>query len=96
MERPALREIPDITRSLADRSARVLSRGRSRLVQNPKRLLMVYTGAETKWIRQVWIGRQHPKDLTDYEPVWMGHSVGRWEGDTLVVDTVRIKTHQER
>ena len=62
------------------------------LVQNPKRLLMVYTGAESKWIRQVWIGREHPKDLTDYEPVWMGHSVGKWEGNTLVVDTVAIKT----
>jgi hypothetical protein len=62
------------------------------IVQNPKRLLMVYTGAETKWIRQVWIGREHPKDLTDYEPVWMGHSVGTWDGNTLVIDTVAIKT----
>src|SRR5438067_3390134 len=62
------------------------------IVQNPKRVLLVYTAGESKWLRAVWIGRQHPKDLTDYEPVWMGHSVGRWEGDTLVVDTVRIKT----
>ena len=30
-------------------------------------------------------GRPHPKDL---DPQWMGHSVGHWEGDTLVVDTV--------
>jgi hypothetical protein len=66
--------------------------GEVELVQNPKRLLMVYTGAESKWIRQVWIGREHPKDLTDYEPVWMGHSVGKWDGNTLVVDTVAIKT----
>jgi hypothetical protein len=30
-------------------------------------------------------GRQHPKDLV---ATWMGHSIGRWDGDTLVVDTV--------
>lgn len=30
-------------------------------------------------------GRSHPADL---EPSWMGHSIGRWEGDVLVVDTV--------
>ena len=30
-------------------------------------------------------GRPHPKDL---EPTYYGHSVGRWEGDTLVVDAV--------
>ncbi len=30
-------------------------------------------------------GREHPENL---EPTWFGHSVGRWEGDTLVVDTV--------
>jgi len=32
-------------------------------------------------------GRQHP---ADYEPTYYGHSVGHWEGDTLVVDTVGI------
>jgi hypothetical protein len=30
-------------------------------------------------------GRRHPKDPN---PSWMGHSVGQWEGDALVVDTV--------
>jgi hypothetical protein len=30
-------------------------------------------------------GRPHPKDLN---PSYYGHSIGRWEGDTLVVDTV--------
>jgi hypothetical protein len=30
-------------------------------------------------------GRQHPKTAV---PTWWGHSVGHWEGDTLVIDTV--------
>jgi hypothetical protein len=30
-------------------------------------------------------GRQHPADL---QPTYLGHSIGRWEGDTLVIDTV--------
>ena len=38
--------------------------------------------------RQVFMdGRQHPK-LDDLNPSWYGHSIGRWEGDTLVVDTI--------
>jgi len=32
-------------------------------------------------------GRTHPKDL---EPTWMGHSIGIWEDDVLVVDTVGV------
>ena len=30
-------------------------------------------------------GRKHPDDLF---PTWYGHSIGHWEGDTLVIDTV--------
>ena len=60
--------------------------------QNPRRLFLVYLGNVTRtWARQIWIGREHPKDLTDYNPSWMGHSVAKWDGDTLVVDTVGMK-----
>ena len=34
-------------------------------------------------------GTKHPDDISDY-PAFMGHSIGKWEGDTLVVDTVGI------
>jgi hypothetical protein len=32
-------------------------------------------------------GRSHPKD---YDPTWFGDSIGKWEGDTLVVDTIGL------
>jgi Carboxypeptidase regulatory-like domain len=36
--------------------------------------------------RQIFLdGRSHPKDA---DPTWMGHSVGTWDKDTLVIDTV--------
>jgi hypothetical protein len=31
---------------------------------------------------------EHPKDAN---PSWMGHSIGKWDGDTLVVDTVALR-----
>jgi hypothetical protein len=38
--------------------------------------------------RTIWTdGRGHPEDP---DPTFMGHSIGRWEGDTLVVDTIAI------
>lgn len=40
-------------------------------------------------IRRVYTdGRGHP---ADFEPSYVGHSTGRWDGDTLVVDTVGIR-----
>ncbi len=36
--------------------------------------------------RQIFLGsRKHPAALN---PTWMGHSIGKWEKDTLVVDTI--------
>ena len=39
-------------------------------------------------VRHVRMNASHPKTVT---PSWQGNSVGRYEGDTLVVDTVGIK-----
>jgi hypothetical protein len=39
-------------------------------------------------IRHVRLNEPHPEHLT---PSWYGDSVGRYEGDTLVIDTVGIK-----
>src|SRR4029077_6583700 len=40
---------------------------------------------ETGQFRLIYTdGRPLPKDMT---PTWMGYSIGRWEGDTFVVET---------
>jgi hypothetical protein len=53
--------------------------------------MLMITANNGGWVRKIWIGQTHPADLTDLTPFWMGHSVGHWEGNTLVADTVRIK-----
>lgn len=55
-----------------------------RIVQTPGLVVILYE--ETSTIpRQIFMdGRELPKDPN---PTWLGYSVGRWEGDTLVVDT---------
>jgi hypothetical protein len=53
-------------------------------VQTPDRVFMFFENNHL-W-RQIWTdGRGHRKDL---EPTWLGDSIGWWEGDTFVVDTV--------
>ena len=55
------------------------------LVQTPALLVMIFED-DTPSHRLVYLdGRGHPKEPN---PNWMGHSIGHWEGDTLVVDTV--------
>jgi len=55
-----------------------------RVVQTPAYLVMIAEHDQPP--RQIFMdGRSHPKNL---DPTWLGHSVGHWEGDTLVVDTV--------
>ena len=59
------------------------------IIQLPeqKRILMIYEGGAHVWRNIYMDGRPHP--VGDELPLsWMGHSVGHWEGDTLVVDVV--------
>ncbi len=41
-------------------------------------------------VRRIYMGEK-PVPIDDAEPGFWGHSTGRWDGDTLVVDTVGIK-----
>lgn len=41
-------------------------------------------------VRRIFLD-QPQKAIEDVEPGFYGHSVGRWEGDTLVVDTIGVK-----
>ena len=53
-----------------------------KFIQAKNVLVILYEGAPT---RQVFLdGRPL---LTDPNPTWMGYSVGRWDGDTLVIET---------
>ena len=56
----------------------------NKLVQTPTLLLIISEG-NTPAFRQIFLDRDHPADL---DPTWLGHSTGKWDGDTLVVDTI--------
>ena len=49
------------------------------------KIVMVMFQNSTSGVRRIYLNREHPKNLL---PTWNGHSIGHWEGDTLVVDTI--------
>ena len=62
------------------------------IVQHPSRLVML---AELEMqVRRVYLdGRAHPDDFL---PQGVGHSVGTWDGNTLVIDTALLSDWQVR
>ena len=61
------------------------------IVQTPKLVLIIYEYPNA--IRWVPIdGRQHE---VDPDPTFMGSSIGRWDGDTLVVDAIGFNDKTE-
>ena len=52
-------------------------------IQTPTQIIMLYEYMSA--YRVIPINAKH---ADDYIPSYMGHSVARWEGDTLVVDTI--------
>jgi hypothetical protein len=57
-----------------------------KIIQTPKEVLLIYEASGTT-VREVFLdGRPLPK-RDEVEPWYNGYSVGRWDGDTLVIQT---------
>ena len=80
-----LRRDNPITHCLPPGPSAIFAAGATRLyriIQSPNVVALLY---ELGPFRQIYTdGRSLPKDPN---PTWMGYSVGRWEGDTLIVES---------
>jgi hypothetical protein len=56
------------------------------IIETPKQVTLLTELHQQ--VRRIFIGAKHPEDLL---PQRNGHSIGKWEGDTLVIDTIGIR-----
>jgi hypothetical protein len=64
----------------------LFSNGPTQLLQTPDKVTILY--GYNHQVRHVRMNQPHPAQVT---PSWYGDSVGHYEGDTLVIDTVGMK-----
>jgi len=58
-----------------------------------KSIFILAMGGPHSWRVIYMDGRSHPEG-DDLKPTFLGHSIGHWEGDTLVVDSVGFNEKQ--
>jgi hypothetical protein len=78
----------------ADASTQCLPHGMPRIMESPYPIEIVQTPGRITFLhevahnlRRIWLNRDHLKHVT---PTFLGDSVGHWDGDTLVVDTIGL------
>jgi hypothetical protein len=59
-----------------------------KMIQTPDVLVILYEG--NAGVRQIFTDGR-PAPANDPQPWWYGYSTGRWEGDTLVVETTGVR-----
>jgi hypothetical protein len=96
---PEAQAIMDSRLSAEDPEANCLPTGVPRIAPYPWRIVQVPAYGEATHLyflfegnihsfRQIFMdGRDHPPP-EELDPSWYGHSIGHWEGDTLVIDTI--------
>jgi len=79
---------------VADAPTACLPHGIPRLLASPYPIQIVTTPGQITWVHEVnrnqrfiYMNEPHPAHLPK---TYLGHSVGHWEGDTLVIDTVAM------
>jgi len=68
----------------------VLKNSQVQMIQQPDKITLIYN--ENHEVRRVRLNEPHRAPVT---PSWYGDSVGHYEGDTLVIDTVGVKTDRK-
>jgi hypothetical protein len=64
----------------------IFKHNKMQMLQQPDKITMLYLeDHEVRWVR---MNEPHPTHMT---PSWHGDSVGHYEGDTLLIDTVGIR-----
>ena len=96
---PSAKALMDSRMSADDPEANCLPTGVPRIAPYPWRILQTPPYGEATHLyfifegnihsfRQIFMdGRGHPPP-EELDPTWYGHSIGHWEGDTLVIDTI--------
>ena len=56
-------------------------------LQQHDRIIVIFEGGAHVWREIHMDGRSHP-ERDALNPTYFGHSVGRWEGNTLIIDTI--------
>jgi hypothetical protein len=65
----------------------IFKRIQMQMIQQADKITILYgEDHEVRWVR---LNQPHPTRVT---PSWHGDSVGRYEGDTLVIDTIGVRT----
>jgi hypothetical protein len=79
---------------VADAPTACLPHGIPRLLASPYPIQIVTTPGQITWVHEVnrnqrfiYMNETHPANLPQ---TYLGHSVGHWDGDTLVIDTVAM------
>jgi hypothetical protein len=63
--------------------------GPVQILETPGQITLISTAYNEMWL--IYLNQKHPpKD--DVEPTYHGDTVGHWEGDTLVTDTIGLTT----
>jgi hypothetical protein len=60
-----------------------------KMIQKPGLMVILYEANDG--IRQIFMDGRPLPDAADADPWWYGYSIGKWEGDTLVVQTVGFR-----
>ena len=63
--------------------------GTLKIIPGPKLTVFLYETAANLAFRQVFMDGRPLPEVTEH--TWLGYSIGKWEGDTFVVETIGLK-----